>query len=691
MKVKMKLDMDQVKQFGIEHGEKFGLALAVIILGVFVVKAVSRDTLPENLSPQTIKSNSTTADSNLKRLPAPPPDQDVKSIDFVNQISKEPARVAPSLEILPIEQEAFPDPVKRADPTEFAVEEVRAFWFRGAVPTSAVVGGNGAGGLAPTASPAPVVQTQPATGGLIPGRITGRPGSRTRPAQNPRPNPTPAPAPANSGLLGGGIGNGLGGQQQFPDGTFEPGPPGAGSADGRYGIIVTALIPWQKEREEYSFRFKNARRGAEAGNAPGKGPNSPSEIDIPQYTWCTLERADLTDGKTVVLDFGDIKTIGEEYHSPDPAVQAATRQAVKDFQIRAATTKKLEADEQTWAAQVPEVVKAEFLDRLFSLKMPPVLLRNWGAEAAHLPQIPLADSTVSPAAGEAPANAAPGATPAPGAQPGSGFDDPATAAAAASRRGPAQAGEKVQVAEAPYRLLRFRDFEVEPGHAYQYRVRMLLRNPNFGLEAQVLAKPSTAVVAYRATPWSDPSAPVLLPQNTRLLASNIDRPKHMEAKAKVGVFTFDIAQAVELIKEFDTELGSLVGTTVADQTIKNVADPVKREIHDMTANFRSPSVLLDFRGDEEKLPGPGNVTEPGEMLLLNDVDQPDNPQLIVINEAKDKPIIDWWRLTHIPPAAPAASAPAGKTPATTPSPGGLAPGGLQPGTPRNTTRRTGNR
>ena len=41
-KVKMKFDMDQVKQFGIEHGEKFGLALAVLILGVFVVKAASR-------------------------------------------------------------------------------------------------------------------------------------------------------------------------------------------------------------------------------------------------------------------------------------------------------------------------------------------------------------------------------------------------------------------------------------------------------------------------------------------------------------------------------------------------------------------------------------------------------------------------------------------------------------------------
>ena len=100
-KVKMKFDMDQVKQFGIEHGEKFGLALAVLILGVFIVKAVSRETLPENLRAGQITKNSALADDNIKRTPKPPADQDVGHFDFVEELRKEPVQVPKALADIP--------------------------------------------------------------------------------------------------------------------------------------------------------------------------------------------------------------------------------------------------------------------------------------------------------------------------------------------------------------------------------------------------------------------------------------------------------------------------------------------------------------------------------------------------------------------------------------------------------------
>ena len=125
---------------------------------------------------------------------------------------------------------------------------------------------------------------------------------------------------------------------------------------------------------------------------------------------------------------------------------------------------------------------------------------------------------------------------------------------------------------------------------------------------------------------------------------------------------------------------ALVGTTIPDQTIKNVADPVKHQVRDVTADFRTPSALLDFRGEEEKLPGTSDMMDPGEMLLLDDVDHPENPRLIVINEARDKAIIDEWTATHVPPAAavpaPDATKPVGKSPASPFTNGG---GGLLPG------------
>ena len=152
-----------------------------------------------------------------------------------------------------------------------------------------------------------------------------------------------------------------------------------------------------------------------------------------------------------------------------------------------------------------------------------------------------------------------------------------------TRRGPRGVAPRPDVDAAngenvPYKLFRFVDLdpELQPGHVYKYRVSMLLRNPNFGLQPQVLLKPdATRLVTYRATPWSDTSPAISIPESTRLLGGSIDRPRHQEPKAKIGVFTFDKVQAIELIKEFDTEMGGLVGTG-PDQTVKDVADPVKR-------------------------------------------------------------------------------------------------------------------
>ncbi|HEX3999972.1 MAG TPA: hypothetical protein VHX65_15580 [Pirellulales bacterium] len=684
-KVKLKLDMDQLKQFGIEHGEKFGLAAAVLILGVFIVKAASRETLPENLSPEAIKRNSATADSNLRHLRAPPADQDVKGKDFASTVVKVNSLPKGLAEISRISQPPFEDPIKRNDPTLFKVEELRATPFRGGL----CVVSNGVAAAPPILgqqSPPARVAPAPASGGLIPGRITGRPG---RPAARP-------PVATTRDPLAGAAAGGAEATQPFPAGFTQPGPQASGEATGVYGIVVTGLVPDQAQREEYERRFKHARH-AEAEAGAGRGRNGPAlDSDTPKYVWCVLERTDTTDGKTITLDFGDMDQIRQDYKNPDPTLLNATKEEVNKLHLSRATMLQLDREQKTWAVQVPEVAAPEFvMEKWFTWPLPPVLLRVWGEEAAHLPQVPLAPPVAAAGRGMAP----PAVQPGPG-QADFGADPNAAGggrgAAPVSRRYPpivggarARADAELQAQEVPYKLFRFIDLNVEPGHSYKYRVQMLLRNPNFGLEPQVLLKPETAMVAYKQTPWSDTSPTAAIPQDTRLLGGNIDRPKHQEPKAKIGVFTFDKVQAIELIKEFETDLGALVGTTVADQTVKGVADPVQRVVRDIQGKFRTPSVLLDLRGNDEKLPGTEGMTEPAEMLLLDDVDDPANPRLIVVNEAKDKPIVDDWKQTHIPPAAPAA----------TPAPGGApkAGNGLLPGggllPPRNGPQsgRRGNR
>ena len=63
-----------------------------------------------------------------------------------------------------------------------------------------------------------------------------------------------------------------------------------------------------------------------------------------------------------------------------------------------------------------EVVDADYLlDKWFTWPLPPILLRDWGAEAAHPPKIPLA----GPVAVAGPDKGGP-----PGALQDDGFDDP---------------------------------------------------------------------------------------------------------------------------------------------------------------------------------------------------------------------------------------------------------------------------
>jgi hypothetical protein len=89
-------------------------------------------------------------------------------------------------------------------------------------------------------------------------------------------------------------------------------------------------------------------------------------------------------------------------------------------------------------------------------------------------------------------------------------------------RNPVAADEAPPV---PYKLFRFTDFDVQPGHSYRYRVQLVLKNPNYGISADALATPAVKPEPYRDTPWSDASAVANVPPAPRLLAAGIDRRK----------------------------------------------------------------------------------------------------------------------------------------------------------------------
>ncbi len=298
----------------------------------------------------------------------------------------------------------------------FPVEEVWATPFRGGIVVNASAGNR------PEPTPG-VGNVVPPVGGLIPGKAAPPPRT-TRP---PRTVTRPPATTTTPNLLGEKAGEATAAAEQpFPAGFDPGGPPGNGMAEGVHGIVVTGLIPDGAQREEYARRFKNARRGVavEGVGASGAGhERGNAGIDVPQYVWCKLERTDTTDGTVKLLDFGDTEQIIRDIHQePDAKAQ------VKKLGISPAERNNLEAEMRNWAGVVPEVADPAFVSSpWFTWALPPVLLRNWGAEAAHPPKVPLAVAAAPAGQGNA---VQPGAD---GAQPDKGFDDPNAAGAVPAR------------------------------------------------------------------------------------------------------------------------------------------------------------------------------------------------------------------------------------------------------------------
>ena len=98
--------------------------------------------------------------------------------------------------------------------------------------------------------------------------------------------------------------------------------------------------------------------------------------------------------------------------------------------------------------------------------------------------------------------------------------------------------------------------------------------------------------------------------------------------------------AIELLKDVELELGDVAN--LGERIVKNVVYVVTRSVRDITAVFQTGAVLVDLRGNDEKLPGTDNLTDPGELLLLTNIAHPEKLQLVVLNEAEDRPTVEAW-------------------------------------------------
>jgi hypothetical protein len=195
-------------------------------------------------------------------------------------------------------------------------------------------------------------------------------------------------------------------------------------------------------------------------------------------------------------------------------------------------------------------------------------------------------------------------------------------------RGGAEAvPQQVQVVQLSDILLRFFDFTVEEGHTYQYRVQVILKNPNHDLPINLLKDAAYRNERFLKTPWSEPTEPVRVTFGGGEVIAGPVRP----VRHDIGFAD----SATAIFRQRNRTTGALLAYTFtrleAGQVLNfNVKDTTKHVKFETPVGgigqtdefaFQSDNLLLDLRGGSH-----------GEMLLLDA-----SGRLTVQSEVGDNP------------------------------------------------------
>lgn len=141
-------------------------------------------------------------------------------------------------------------------------------------------------------------------------------------------------------------------------------------------------------------------------------------------------------------------------------------------------------------------------------------------------------------------------------------------------------------------LLRYLDFEVDPGDIYRYRVRFQLWNPNYNRPPAQLSDPAVGVGETRMTPWSEPSAPVQVEDDARFFlaaVSNIPGAKTSLKRADMDVYQWYADSGTTISDQLRINLGQRIG---GPEKVE-VARPAAKTFKEEDVKFSTGSILLD--------------------------------------------------------------------------------------------------
>ncbi len=584
MKLKLSLDKNTIQQFFVNHVEKTLFGGIVVCFLFFVVQAIGRERFDK--TPQDLVQATESADQHLNdtkpeadREPAPYPDRAKRS-----RIRIEERFYAHTATWNPAE---FPQRSKRGEPKLFTVQKLRG--MAGAGPFSLSASGMGADRASMAREKARKEK-----------EAAKRRREKEKDEKRNRKSRDDEKKERGSRMA----------EMSLP------------TTRGERWIVLTGLVPITEQEEAFQQVFTDVQY---------RNP----QTDVPDYIYYRVERVEVDSrGEAAELEWVlfNLRKVLDEYAK------------------------------KTGGGGGQDTIDSRYLHPILTFPLGPLVGRQWGEEVAHPDEIALRPKRRYGIPGDAkrpgeaekadpktpksddPIFDMPGVSPSPRTRgtrrsqhmPGEMMPG------AYSRRGAGfPGGERMyadsavmgvpQVEEIPYLLFRSFDFNVKPGKKYRYRVRLLLRNPNYDVDPRWLADKKLGAERWIQSEWSDPTDVISVPYDDRLLATGV------KASAVAAVEPFAKVMLVHQDQKTGLEASDEVNRVVRGKLMDYLERKAELAVpggthqrYERDVDFLTGAIMLDIRGGQRIRGKDSSMTQPGRMLVL-DVDG----NLIVRNELDD--------------------------------------------------------
>jgi len=155
-------------------------------------------------------------------------------------------------------------------------------------------------------------------------------------------------------------------------------------------------------------------------------------------------------------------------------------------------------------------------------------------------------------------------------------------------------------------LFRYLDFDVVPGNAYRYRVRLVLRNPNYEKPPSMLHESAVALADQEAltTPWSAPSGvwnvrrqavvpgSAVVRRSVRYFLTSV-RPERRSTPgmADFNVYQWYPAAGTDVNGKIKAQFGQFISTELDTLVLR----PADETFEEESVNLQTGDVLLDIQ------------------------------------------------------------------------------------------------